>query len=317
MSAHAPTFYSAYGLIIASDLPLQGFEGATDERAPDVVIQQGVIDKNGSTNDWGQCVVGEAPGVLQFRVTDGSSIVYNPVDGGDALLMRSVVAGELLAVLLRQRGFLTLHAACVARGNECILIVGDSGWGKSTLSTYFAGAGYTLISDDIACIDLDAIQVQVQPGPSSVRLHQHSASLISGFQDLPPAHGATKKRVYVHEGPRPSHPVQLRGIVLLQPGFSGQNHIQSVKAGEAIRSILEHTRGRNLLRAAPFQERHLAQCAALVRRVPMYALERRKGLVELGAQRALIEGAMGLSLHELEVDSDGSHAVGDETNAMA
>ena len=46
-----------------------------------------------------------------------------------------------------------LHASCVKTGNDCIVIIGKSGTGKSSLLFDFFKLGYDIVADDICVLD--------------------------------------------------------------------------------------------------------------------------------------------------------------------
>ena len=56
-----------------------------------------------------------------------------------------------------------VHAAVLRAGSRCIVIVGESGAGKSTLCWDLCNAGLTYMSDELAPIDLDTMEVEAYP----------------------------------------------------------------------------------------------------------------------------------------------------------
>ena len=45
-----------------------------------------------------------------------------------------------------------LHAACVTYGNKSFAFLGDTGAGKSTLTTFLCTQGFEIVSDDMICV---------------------------------------------------------------------------------------------------------------------------------------------------------------------
>jgi hypothetical protein len=83
---------------------------------------------------------------------------------------------EALAyMLLTQRYVLSLHAACVARDGEGILICGKSAAGKSTLSFAAARAGFTYVADDRTWLVLNSTDPVAVGKPHQVRFRQDAA----------------------------------------------------------------------------------------------------------------------------------------------
>ena len=67
------------------------------------------------------------------------------------------------------RRFVTLHAAAVARGDDLVLLAGESGAGKTTLSLALLEAGWTYLSDDLAPVSSETGLVHPFPKPLGVK----------------------------------------------------------------------------------------------------------------------------------------------------
>ncbi|MCU1236135.1 MAG: Hpr(Ser) kinase/phosphatase [Candidatus Solibacter sp.] len=74
----------------------------------------------------------------------------------DHVRLRWFYLEAMAYMLLTQRYVVSLHAGCVARNGEGILICGKSASGKSTLSFACARAGFTFLSDDCTWLPLDS-----------------------------------------------------------------------------------------------------------------------------------------------------------------
>lgn len=69
----------------------------------------------------------------------------------------------------RLEGFVTLHAAAVARGDDLVLLAGESGAGKTTLTLALLDAGWTYLSDDLAPVSVATGLVHPFPKPLGVK----------------------------------------------------------------------------------------------------------------------------------------------------
>lgn len=69
----------------------------------------------------------------------------------------------------RLQGFVTLHAAAVARAGRLVLLAGESGAGKTTLTLALLEAGWTYLSDDLAPVSRDTVLVHPFPKPLGVK----------------------------------------------------------------------------------------------------------------------------------------------------
>ena len=135
----------------------------------------------------------EVPGVAQFRVTSGSSILVSPSANIDFDSVRLFLLGSCFGALLMQRGYLVLHGNAIEIGDRCIVCVGPSGVGKSTLSTAFMKRGYRILADDVVPIDG---QGDVVPGIPRVKVWDDVVSKLS---------------------------IKNEGLTLIRPGLSKYN----------------------------------------------------------------------------------------------
>jgi len=75
--------------------------------------------------------------------------------------------------------FFMLHAATVAKGDKGIIISASSGSGKSTLCAYLASQGWRLLSDELALIDPESMQLYGLGRP--INLKNHSIDLLRNY----------------------------------------------------------------------------------------------------------------------------------------
>jgi hypothetical protein len=79
-------------------------------------------------------------------------------------------------MLRRMSGFVHVHAAIVATSDQSMLIVGQSGQGKSTTAVGLAQAGLTLYTDDVALIERQTLCPRSFPRP--IKLDDNSRTLL-------------------------------------------------------------------------------------------------------------------------------------------
>ncbi len=172
--------YKAFGLNINSDIELPSLL-ETDQPTIDIEIIRGEVNKNGlSTPDvikpFSQLAKNKLwlhiPEIAWFYITDGNRIIVEPESGADMQSVRLFLLGTCMGAVMHQRNRLVIHANAIRFGDGCVIFMGNSGNGKSTLAARFHQLGYEVLTDDLAVIDDD---LNVLPGYPQMKLWQDTA----------------------------------------------------------------------------------------------------------------------------------------------
>lgn len=156
------TFYTAYGLLIQSELSLEPLEPIETGAKPDIVICFAAVStegftsarvKRGASQIQDNAVWLDVPGIARFLACDGNSIDIEVYPGADLDAVRLYLLGSAMGAMLHQRGYLVLHANAIVVDGVAVLFIGRSGIGKSTTAAVFKGLGYEVLSDDVVAID--------------------------------------------------------------------------------------------------------------------------------------------------------------------
>ncbi|MFK7877322.1 MAG: hypothetical protein AB8B71_16360 [Paracoccaceae bacterium] len=157
-------YYRLFGLNIASELELPElgppliFDPLQNAQ---VVISLGPVPKSlaGGTrvNEYYEfsedaCLV-DVKGIAQYQVSQGATLLVEPVQGAAENDVRTYLFGTVLSVLLHQRKLLPLHIGAVASPAGVIAFTGESGAGKSTLAGLLhKRSGWPMVCDDLAVV---------------------------------------------------------------------------------------------------------------------------------------------------------------------
>ena len=174
--------YRGYSLIIGSELPLPGLPEA--EGDPDVVIRLGTIPRvtrmAGMSDELAFHNLAGA-----FHITNGDQIVIDPLPGADPEAVRVVLIGRIMAYLLRQRGWLSLHASGVVMNGFGVLFLGASGSGKSTAAAAFHAGGYDVMTDDVSPVRISDGRCIALSARPFLRLDEHARPIVQGESAVP------------------------------------------------------------------------------------------------------------------------------------
>jgi|AntDryMetagUQ889_1029465.scaffolds.fasta_scaffold06511_1 hypothetical protein len=193
-------WYRAHGLVICSEVELALQPGPPASDTPDLVLRCGAEQTVPSDDPPGSrlarlsspdgtlryCLgrdrdrtVLRYPGLCDFvGDPDLADITIHLHPGADPGLIPVLAAGALIAVHLKLRHELVLHASAVQLDGGALAFVGASGMGKSTLAALLCTGGHRLVTDDVMRVDMtDSAVVRVHPGGTESRLRLSARQL--------------------------------------------------------------------------------------------------------------------------------------------
>jgi HPr Serine kinase C-terminal domain len=163
MSAEPRQYWArSFGLLWQSDIEIEHFASATlhnesadivvcemtclSERDPIERINRGFVYTDGFRFDWN--------GIVTFDMFNGNRIEYLPGPQWTGVLPWPFYS-TVTALLLAWRGLLPFHGCAVSIEGQGILICGESGAGKSSLTAVLVAEGARFLSDDLSVVEPD------------------------------------------------------------------------------------------------------------------------------------------------------------------
>jgi hypothetical protein len=300
--------YSAYGLAVASTLPLPelierngGDHNGKGERRPDVSVRLDAVSAatfplpENQIAGWVErdeaCMF--VPEVGRMLIRHGREIVFDPHNGLDESVMRLFILGPGLGVLLHQRGFLVLHASAVVADGQAVAFIGEKGQGKSTMAGAMARRGFSLLADDIVAIDVDATpQPLVYPGFPQIKLWPEAAAELGvNAAELPRIRPEIDKVGRRMEERFFSDAAPLGKIFVLADG--DHDSIQSLPPQHVFMNLIHNCYTYSMLKQSGTQATHFRQTIRLAGKVPVMNLVRRRQLDRIDAVAKMVEAHLG------------------------
>ena len=178
-----------------------------------------------------------------------------------------LMAEPVMRTIFRLRGIPSFHAASLGRGSRTVLIMGDKGAGKSTLSAGLVRNGWTLLSDDLCRVEQIGGEWHVHAGHNRLKLRADAASALSIADaelewrwrdaDSDPARFEGNKLVWKLPAPPDAGPRRIDEIFVLQrrdPGLADATRVR-LAAVRAMLALQPHlSRDPFLPDAAPRRE---------------------------------------------------------------
>ena len=91
----------------------------------------------------------QVKGVGRFYACNGKEIDYAPGEGATRASVELYLNGSVYGAILHQRDILPLHGSSFVWNEQGILLCGESGAGKSSLTAGFCFAGAEFLTDDV------------------------------------------------------------------------------------------------------------------------------------------------------------------------
>jgi hypothetical protein len=279
--------YSGFSLNIHSELELRGFPPGCGE--PDVTIRLGHVNRALTPVTIDDEVA--SPGkVGWFHIMSGREIIVDLLPGADAGELQTLLAGRLMGYLLRQRGYLALHASAVAIDGQGVLFVGDSGSGKSTTAAAFHSRGHDLLADDVAAVRILQVGAELQAACTGLRLREDSRMVMGAAAT--PAGFQAEKHHYILQGRPLAGPFSVKRIYILEfGGCEGPSQIHSAAmSGFSSAALLNaHSFLRKRRASHALRQINLDRAGAVAAAAPVFRLVRARSLNLLPALVDLVE----------------------------
>lgn len=183
------------------------------------------------------------------------------------------LADQVIPRAMEQAGKFVLHAAAVCVGDSVILLIGESGRGKSTLSTSFDIAGHPLLGDDATVISSLGDTPRAKAVYPSLRLLPDSlaALLPVGTPSLEVANYTSKQRLALPCAERESLPIRS-AFILSPPEVMSSIAVRRLTMAETCMAFLENSFALDPSDTARARER-MEQASALANAVPAFEID--------------------------------------------
>lgn len=276
--------YRAFGMTIRSEIPLPELpaDNRPHQEAELTVTLEPLEtppEQNGPPGTLYPVAEGEyrmdVEAVGSYLVQGGRRIAIAPFPGVRPEVVRLFLLGTALGAVLHQRSGLALHASAVDIEGQAVLLMGDSGVGKSTTVAALVQRGYTLLADDVTYLVQQSGRTMVHQGVQRVKLWQESAealgiapaSLTEVHPDFP-----SRRSMATPGGTLGSLP--LGAIFLLTPGESQNIALQRLAGAESLSALLQNTYRPTLAHQLCGAASHIGKISTVAREATICKLHR-------------------------------------------
>lgn len=259
---------------IASELDLVFPEADADTADVAIRIQAfehhpSRIGERGGDGLWTRAEPGRfemrANGIAHYLVRNGNEILIDPYPGVPEVSLRGVLLSSAFAALLWQRGFLVLHGGGVAVAGEGMVLLGNSGVGKSTLVSFLQDHGACVLSDELCAVKADAFgTMQVWPVNPVVALCEDAYLRHNSLPGRPRAAVVSADKFHVPAFCPATHPVALTRVIELRKARAGLSW-QMIQGADKLLPLLRNTYLQHSLADMALAELQRSLCLAVAR----------------------------------------------------
>jgi hypothetical protein len=160
----------------------------------------------------------KVPGLGSFLVKDGCKVSWYSEPDADKEWVQLYMNNQVLVALLHQRKIISFHASSFILDGQGVMILGETGAGKTSLTVAFAMNGAGFMSDDLTPVVFRDNVAHIWSLDRRVKLRADSIEQLDiGRGNLSDAESGTgKKYLYIEKGADEYH--RLDVIVEIETG---------------------------------------------------------------------------------------------------
>lgn len=275
--------FKVYGLKVGSEIDLLYTKASFE--TPDVIICFGkvpqtlentlMVNKKCKYNE--HQLIYSVKDIAHFLIEDGNKITIEAIGDCSYRTIKLYLDGIMFSCLLAQRGIPAYHGSVVKIKDKCLLIMGSSGAGKSSLTSGLLDYGCEFLSDDIIVFDVNNKALCVHPGFAEQKL---SGDLVEEYQ----LHDLVDEKIYYPGKNKDKYFINRQGVfhkdtcpvdIVIYMGLSnGQLTMKQVTGIEKLDVVLKNTFRNQFMKAFNKGKEQFEMSTRIAKAVSVYLLQR-------------------------------------------
>ncbi len=291
--------YILYGMTIYTDIDFPQLLPGNTVMEKTVTVSEGVIpdyilQETEKKYEFGEKVSWLRNTTCYLYMESGNHIIYKALKGADLMKLRSYILGWGMSMLALQRRELAMHCSAVADDRGAILICGESGCGKSTVTTAFLERGYRLMADDMALVEnmTDGKTIAKPAFPYQKLCEDVAISRGYDLKQLIHINEIKGKYLVPYQGDFLINSEVIRGMIILRKSCDDDLKVRELLGLDRFYACVNNLFLRHLLCEKKYDPIIGSQCLKMASAVPMELIERP---AEKDTLNQVIEAAMEFS----------------------
>nr|WP_321487018.1 hypothetical protein [uncultured Draconibacterium sp.] len=206
--------------------------------------------------------------VAHYLVQNGEKILISPYENTDEESINLYLEGSALGALLHQQGNLPFHGSSFLYKNKGIMICGNSGAGKSSVTAAFCQNNAIYINDDISPVSVSDSQVSILPVKTRIKLWDDTLNKLNiSFDNLNRIRPEMEKFYLSFEEKAPT-PQTLNYIFILSTHNKNEYRATELEGMEKYNALRKQIYRRIYLKGMPETEKkYFVQLFSLANKV--------------------------------------------------
>lgn len=288
-------YYRIYGLKIRSEVRLdEAFEIIDEDYEVD--IQYGCIPKDEYLDQCAKevrCLVSNNrkwfryDDIGEFYIEKGTLIIIEANSNSDENVIRSIILGPCFGSILYQRKILSIHGAAMVWNDIAVIISGESGAGKSTISTALRKQGWLFLADDTVAITSEDGCLYAHPAYPQQKLcldtaieFGHDIKQLTLINEERQKYAVNVKDIFC------SSRKVIKAMVCLEVNDMDQLIINEVKGNAKLEYIIKNLYAYYDYKDMGMSAYDFGQCLEMTRKIPIFRVKRP---LNLKSQRQIID----------------------------
>jgi len=294
--------YKIYGITVESEIAIEELISAEDITKTDASIYFGPVNQkiNNAVYEDDNIKYSKnefylhIKGIADFYVSDGTKIVVELENESILVQAKVFLLGSCLGILLAQRKTIAIHGGAVVVGGNSIIITGNTGAGKSTLTCAFRKEGYKFLADDVVALgEKEKGNIIAFPAFPQQKLCKDAIEKM-GYK--------TEELVLIDEKrekysiPLNNHflmeAVSLKAIYELNSVDEDLVKLEELFGTNKFNTILKNIYRIETIRLDDFDPVYFKKCVEIAKSIKVYKLSRPKGKFTVDEQIKLIKASL-------------------------
>lgn len=279
-------YYKVYGLMIESEVSCEELVvwDKVENEVTDVTIEFGTLPEEVQQQlELGEVCRYESqlmwfkiPGIATYCMIQGQRILIEKELDATFLDVKQFLLGSCLGMIMLQRDMIAIHGGTIAMNGKGLIITGNRGAGKSTLTSALRLKGYPLVADDVSAMK----SLMVQPAYPQQKVCEDMMDNL-GYHPSHYKHINLDEKIKYLIPTRDQfsyNPVPLQGVIeLVLDEAIDHIEIEELKGSEKLMTIYNNIYRIEMKICAGINPTFFKQCVQLTSEVPVYRMKRPTG----------------------------------------